>query len=636
MKSIKKIICIALCSVTFIPAACSKPESAKDAFWEDFLAGRADDSALQEGEKSVNKPSYGYSGKTEQGYNGWYYGTYSDGVFSEAAHNGSVWESGGAVLDKKFMTSTQAVSSARKYVNCGSEGKVTICGTLTTNTKSGELSLNIYNGGELIESVASVEDKEGVYYTCETLLPEEGQLYFVLEGNGQAAVEPLIVYDDSKLTLHAENAAGYYGDLIPFYNTDDKKMYMYYMTGDVSDLANPKIDLNLAVSSDLFNYNDVEYEVYPFVDRAVNLNRSRKDKISLCGTPWSEVLDYDTFPEGYRDHYMFFDSQVNRWRYLALCYYSRSGMIKCALGTGISDDEGGKSWSTPVKILKNYPLFKQPECPCAMWINDRWYIFCSLWGESIHNVGRFRYYIGDVGKGIDEQDWLEKQDYYLDGEDLCAAQVVDVGGRYLMYGWIVKCYEDSYFPKVIDNGLWGGAMNLPREVYQCDDGTLGTRIPEEIKSLMKKGVIAKADDVTLNDGSVGLIEKSFGSVYVSFEANIAGAKNTVLTLTSGNKDYNITFSVNDGKTEISVGCRLDSTHPVASYYTVDSELERISVDLIVEGNVIEMFINDRYALSARTSMFSGITDKVTFSSDGKCTVNNFTVNKLANRYNVYD
>ncbi len=259
-----------------------------------------------------------------------------------------------------------------------------------------------------------------------------------------------------------------------------------------------------------------------------------------------------------------------------------------------------------------------------------------MWGESAHNVGRFRYYIGDVGKGIDEQDWLDKQDYFLDGEDLCAAQAVDVGGKYLMYGWIVKCYEDAYFPKVTDNGLWGGTMNLPREIYQCDDGTLGLRVPEEVKSLMKKGVIAKADDGTLNDGAFKLIEKSFGSAYISFEANIAETKNTVLTLTSGNKNYDITFSVGGGKTDITIGCRSDLTHPVASYYTVDNELQHISADIIVEGNVIEMFINDRYALSARTSMFSGITDGVTFSSDGKCTLKNFTVNKLANRYDIYD
>ena len=70
------------------------------------------------------------------------------------------------------------------------------------------------------------------------------------------------------------------------------------------------------------------------------------------------------------------------------------------------------------------------------------------------------------------------KEYSLDGGDLHAAQLCEVGGRYYMYGWIGSSPNAN---------VWGGNLNLAREVYVKADGTLGTRCDEYLTKLLNKG-----------------------------------------------------------------------------------------------------------------------------------------------------
>lgn len=609
-------------------AGCKKEET--DPFWDDFYAARAPyDAVTLTEDHDINQASYGYLAKREQGYNGWFYGDYSENEFRLAELKDGIWTIGDAALADAWITSTKSSSGARKLVNARETVEVQINGTLKGDGNRGTVHMEIYKNQEKILVTGEVDcrDTVGIYYETNIELGQGDELIFVLVGEGCAYVNPMVVYNHAELVLRAQNQTGYWGDLMPYYNEEDGVMYMYYMTGDTSDLANPKIDLHLATSEDLFHFTEQEFEVKDCVERIVNLNI-----FDVSGT---EMLDFETFPDGYRDTYRFFDEQIQRYRYVALSYYSASGVIKCALSTGVSDDEEGLSWTKPAKILMNFPIFKQPECPWAMWINDRWYIGCSLWGTSDHNVGRCRYYIGDEGKGIDEQDWLNKEAHYIDGEDLCASQIVDVGDRYLMYGWIIMCYEEEYFPKTIDNGLWGGEMNIMREVYQTEDGTLGTRLPEALKKMLCKGVVKAGENVTLRDQEASL-SGNFDASYITFHADLSQATGITATLTSGEKDYEVILSKSGGKTNLQIMCREDVNHPLAASYEIDGELGECDVIIISEGNVLEVFINDTYALSARTSMFSGGFQNMTITAEGVADITNWTIYKLANNWNVYD
>lgn len=632
---IKKILILIIFS--FLLISCDietnvENDSLVDTFWDEFYKRNVDIPSAA----NVVKASDGYSSINEQGYNGWYYGSYS-GAFLEAQYDGEKWVYGDCYLNKDIMSSTESNFSARKYVHNKDYNDILISGTLKGDGNNGEVSLKIIVNDNEILSTDSIKcsDKTGIYYEVEANLALNDDVIFVLTGTGSASVNPMICKADTILNIHAQNPFGYFGDLIPYYNVEEQKMYMYYMVGDTSDLANPVTTMHLGLSSDMFNYNtlsDEEYKIYECVDRAVHLN-ILYPKLGITMKEITNQVNKD-FKDGVRDIYTFFDTQVNRWRFVALAYYERYGMVKCALVTSCSDDESGKTWNQPVKTLVNYPLFKQPECPAAMYINDRWYIFCSLWGESIHNVGRFRYYIGDVGKGIDEQDWTNKEAYFLDGEDLCAAQIVDVGGRYLMYGWIPKCYEDAYFPKVVDNGLWGGAMNIQREIYQNADGTLCVRLTDTLKTMINKGVLKNCGSI--QNVTRETISANYSASYISTNINLNNSDYASIVLKSSGKDYKISFYKENDKMVMTIGCNQDIYHRIASTNEISNFKDEIlEIDIIVEGNVLEVFLNDKYALSARTSMFSGSYEEIILESDG-ATYNDFIINKLANSYNVYD
>ena len=634
---IKKLLILLLVMLSTILISCDTEESETGAsedevFWKTFYSRNVD--ILDE--ENVSKASDGYSTVTEQGYKGWYYGSY-DNKFTEATHDGSKWVYESSHLNKEMLCSNNDSYAARKYVHNKEFSTAVITGTLKGDSKPGHVSLQILVNNQIVLVTEELDctDEVGLYYETSVELKQNDEVIFVLVGEGTANVNPMISSAELNLSLHAQNPFGYFGDVIPYYNVEEEKMYMYYMIGDTSDLANPVITMHLGLSSDMFNYNtlpDEEFKIYEFVDRAVNLDFFQY-KLGLSKTEITNQVNKE-FKDGVRDIYTFFDTQVNRWRFVALAYYERYGMVKCALVTSCSDDESGKTWNQPVKTLVNYPLFKQPECPAAMYINDRWYIFCSLWGESIHNVGRFRYYIGDVGKGIDEQDWTNKEAYFLDGEDLCAAQIVDVGGRYLMYGWIPKCYEDEYFPKVVDNGLWGGAMNIQREIYQNADGTLCVRLTDTLKTMINKGVL-------MNCGSIQnvtreTISANYSASYISTNINLNNSDYASIVLKSSGKDYKISFYKENDKMVMTIGCDQDIYHRIASTNEISNFKDEIlEIDIIVEGNVLEVFLNDKYALSARTSMFSGSYEEIILESDG-ATYNDFIINKLANSYNVYD
>lgn len=106
------------------------------------------------------------------------------------------------------------------------------------------------------------------------------------------------------------------------------------------------------------------------------------------------------------------------------------------------------------------------------------------------------------------------------------------------------------------------------------------------------------------------------------------------TLVSDGKEYTVSIRAEDGKSVLTIGCPQDTTHPVAAVYDMAAG-QKFDVSIISEDNVLEVFVNDEYALSARTSMFSGRFEKLVLSSDGAAEFKNIKINKLANSADLY-
>ncbi len=300
------------------------------------------------------------------------------------------------------------------------------------------------------------------------------------------------------------------------------------------------------------------------------------------------------------------------------------------------------------------------EVPQMMKIGDRWYIFGSIYGRSENGVGRTSYWKGEADTLIDDEDWNSKTEQFLTGDDLCAGQLVQVGNRYYIYGWI----------PYLSHGSWGGTLNIAREVYQLPNGDLATRLDPYMTNLLNRGKI-----YSLGDGNETEISGDWN--VTSNLATIESQGDEISVVNSkvfsklelpGEYDRNlITLNLSIGEESNMAGIILDNLVGLGKYYIyIDKEEEKLfiktveagglmtkgeieltgidyedmEIKIIAEGSIIEVFINNQYSLVSKICDF-GVNelDNYTISlfGDGdNVKFSNLYVNKLSSRENIYD
>lgn len=412
-------------------------------------------------------------------------------------------------------------------------------------------------------------------------------------------------------SLHYINPEYNIGDVHPFYNENTKTWYMYYLKpGDFGS--------RLLVSTDKIKWEEkeinFEYNVAPAkyyvlgVIKDGDQYRSYYGKSSFHGSTQSSDLitwknspssykvpnDITLFPVGARDPYVFFDPDTRVYHCTSTAYrtnkeWGSGDGMDCSIAFSSTTQDNLTSWTSDQKELIRFPdgYKGQPECSQMFKIVDRWYLWTSLYGRSKNGVGCPTYWVGDPGKKILENDWQNKPENSLDGEDLCAAQVAFDGKKNYMWGWIEKKWE---------GGDWGGHLNLPHEVYQLPDGLLGTRLDPEVGDKIRGKKLSTLSVQTLKENAA-----------VSFEGNYSRADvEATLKLTGSTANIQIgevKIQLNAGNSFISVNKdENDPTQYFATYRVPEGALNGdVKVRIIAEEDMIEVFVNDRYALCARVS-----------------------------------
>ena len=64
-------------------------------------------------------------------------------------------------------------------------------------------------------------------------------------------------------------------------------------------------------------------------------------------------------------------------------------------------------------------------------------------------------------------------------------------------------------------------------------------------------------------------------------------------------------------------------------------LDEYNFKILIDHSIFEVYVNDKYSLSARTSMFSGVHTSSLYS-DNTAVFKNITVGKLAHQGDIYD
>jgi hypothetical protein len=379
-----------------------------------------------------------------------------------------------------------------------------------------------------------------------------------------------------------------------------------------------------------------------------------------------------TYPAGGRDPYVFFDTDIQKYRIVYLAYYSNKYWtggddFDAALALQTSTGNSTEKWNTEEHELLRFDNAgasgrDEPEVGQIMKIGNRWYIFASIYGRSVNGVGAPSYWMGDVDTLLDQTDWNSKQERFLDGDDLCAAQLVKVGTRYYIYGWIA--------PKATGGG-WGGAINVAREVFAREDGTLGSRLDPYMTELLNGGSMydfsvgntttisgswtTGADQMTFTGNGTNqtaISMANYGEMMLPgsyrrtiVEANISmptGARLAGFKLNQKEAPEFATVAIDKLNGRLLTSCKEQGGYLIrAKYNTSISDYSNLSIKMVVEGTFIEFYVNDTYALTARifNDGVRGVLNDFTISlfADGAGTsFSDLSVNMLRTTETAYD
>lgn len=421
--------------------------------------------------------------------------------------------------------------------------------------------------------------------------------------------------------LHFRPKQWHIGDVHPFYH--DGKTYVYYLIPNGTlrcdaCFTNPDHVVckhgSVAVTQDY-----IQWEEYPLERAVLNVLPWEKGFLScyasgvVCKSQdllhWEDEKSYNCqpdaiyFPGGSRDHSVFYDSDMDALRDTATTYHTNEHN---GCGKGM---DCGILISTPLqeqpcqqRMLLHFPnpdrtLFEclEPECSQMIRMNNRWVLLSSLARQSIHWVGAPSFWIGKPNATIDEQDWNTIHPVQLDGEDLCAAQMCKRGENWLIFGWIPLNYCGQE---------WGGDLNLPREVYMMEDGRLGSRLDPAYAQQIQ-GELNVEEICVQGDADYGVVSyaekrrRNFG-VHAHFSAAAEGVQGIVL-----DKDNGITAELDRASRELRIVSRGDGRESfVFSKLTLDDGVDGIPlyIHALYDEDIIEVFVDDRYALCARVNV----------------------------------
>ncbi len=579
------------------------------------------------------RASYGYLFNTEQGYNGFSYVAGRVEATRLLSWDGEAWAGDGASV-KDGVVSSGAEPCGYLY-QVPVEGRFTLEGTLRKETAGGNAcSLEIYQNGVKIfpeagtEFSVAGEDTVGKFFSLAAELKAGDELYFAVTGTN-AYCNPAIVPQNGIHSLYTTGTkSGFYGDIHVYYHEDQVHLYHLWNYGTDTVLW----EWDRQISTDMFRYQDASMDL-SFVENHYM-------------SPSPDLIDYPAYTGG-RDCTKFYDADIDRYRYLALSYRpSENGNVSCALTLRTSRDSIGMDWSDPCIVLRDFPTSAhgEPECSQFKKIGNHWYLFTSVSGQTVHGVGTVQYFVGGEGQTIDEVDWLNAEPHYLDGEDLCVPQVEQIADRFYLYGWM---------PRVYNMGFWGGYKNLPREIYQRENGLLGSRMDPMATKLLNKGKYLDIEESTVETetglaqvqlGAIRMIgknnrvavQKQLDSTFLQYRLDMQDSTQAGYSINCEGKEFRVLLLREGEKLYLQVDCPSDASHPVSSRLEIEPSEDGIyDIRCCIEGSILECFVNDTFALSARTSMF-GKSYQAAFFSDAQASFTDIGVCRLAQMHDIYD
>lgn len=343
------------------------------------------------------------------------------------------------------------------------------------------------------------------------------------------------------------------------------------------------------------------------------LHWAKDPSFALEAPEWLEMHDY-------RDPYVYYDEKDQIYRMLIM------GRLK----TEAPENTKGMTLMLTSSDLHNWDLHREPfyapqayyahECPDLFKMGEWWYLVFSEFPDKCSTT--YRMAKDPAGP------WKTPKINTFDAHAFYAAKSASDGERRIMFGW--NCTKEG----ARDDGTWQWGGNIiPHELVQDEDGTLYVRCPQEIldsynvpatfnggKQWNQVTALENGYSVGSNEGkSIVLLgdlpDKCLFETDFTVEDEIGDFGIMLRADELANQFYAIKFEPMYNRLALDRIPRKDPT----VHFQADTERycpivpgQRNKLRVIIEESVLEVYVNDRVAMSAR--MYDYPKGKVGFYS----------------------
>lgn len=356
-----------------------------------------------------------------------------------------------------------------------------------------------------------------------------------------------------------------------------------------------------------------------------DLDHWTKDSAFALGAPLDRCEPHD-----WRDPFVFWNPQAGQYEMLVTARHNhgpvqRRGCVMVCRSPDLARWTVGEPLWSP-------GLHQTHECPDLFRMGDWWYLIYSSFTGSFATHYR-------MARSL-EGPWIAPTNDTFDGRGWYAAKTASDGRRRFAFGWNSTRNEE----KDLGGFQWGGNLAV-HEILQQSDGTLAVRCPAEVAGAFSRPLPVKLEPrigswlIEADRCQVRGIDRfswcRLGETPKDFRLE------TQITIEPGTRACGVVVRADenlDRAYEISLeaGSRRLALRGGVVFYR-DSLLERYAdiplgrpmrLAVLMEGSVIEVYLDDRLAMSARGYELTGPAAGL-FVSEGAATFAGTTLSSLA-------
>lgn len=305
----------------------------------------------------------------------------------------------------------------------------------------------------------------------------------------------------------------------------------------------------------------------------------------------------------FRDPFIFYHEERREYCML-LAARKKNGSYRRSGCTAIATSKDLNKWTVLEEPFYAPDMYYTHECPDLFQMGEWWYLVFSEFTDKFET----HYRMSRSWNGP----WVTPQQDTFDNRSFYAAKTVSDGKNRFIIGWNPTNCDNRDFSEL----QWGGNI-VVHQIVQGEDGKLFVKIPDTVKEAYPLPQKYQVTDTTgivkeiKNGWEIGRVDGYSGidlsrlcrKCRFSFDVTFYGkGLSFFICLKSGELCYSVEIDTGFERMVFDRWPRKRNDHP----FILESERkisvkenERYHMELIRDDSVLEIYLDDRYAMSAR-------------------------------------